>query len=58
MVRGLKLKELKARLELDHNLDEYVLLDVEGEMLAYHKVYDLEMIKSYDNLKVDLGVPR
>ena len=60
MVMGFKLNELKAYIEQDRKLIDFVLLDIEGEMLAYCKNFEshqefIDRYKAQGRKFIDLG---
>ena len=56
MVQGLDLAELKARLKLtSETIKYYVLMDVEGEILFYHRERDAKLIECYKSTILDLA---
>ena len=56
MVMGYKIDEVKAYLELGHNIKDFVLLDVEGEILLYDTLNPIhyDFIKRYKERVIKL----
>ena len=60
MVMGFKLNELKTYIDQDRKLTDFVLLDIEGEMLAYCKNFEshkefIDRYKAQGRKLIDLG---